>query len=96
MAGQIGEFIEDEKIEQWTDLESVALWFNENGFEDGKVYSIYNNSSTSFTFLSGDYIDERITGTIAPQGTTIYFKPEDGSKIYIKGDNFNISISEIK
>lgn len=96
MAGQIGEFIEVDEIQEWTDLESVALWFNTNGFEDEKVYSIHNNSATSFRFLTGEYIDEQITGTIAPQGTTIYFKPENGSKIYIKGFNFNIVISEIK
>ena len=96
MAGQIAEYIETEELKEWTDLEEVLIWFDEEGFTDGKVYSIYNNSSTSFRFLTGDVIDDEIHGTICNQGSTIYFRPDSGSKIYIKGFNFNLAVSEIK
>lgn len=96
MAGQIAEYLETDEILEWTDLEELLVWFNNSGFVDDKVYSIHNNSATSFRFLTGDVIDEAIHGTVCNQGSTIYFRPDSGSKIYVKGQNFNIAVSEIK
>ncbi len=96
MAGQIAEYISTEELTTWTDIEEVLMWFDEAGFTDGKVYSIYNNSATTFRFLTGDIIDDDIYGTIVTQGSNIYFRPSNGSKLYIKGFNFNLAVSEIK
>ena len=97
MAGQIGEFITSDPVSEWVDLSEVAYWFgSEEGFEEGKVYSIFNNSSVSFRFISTDDLDEEAFGTYVPQGSIVYFRPNDGEKLYVQGEAFNIAISRIK
>lgn len=99
MAGQIGEFISDEKISEWTDIEELAKWFGESSddhFVEGKKYSIYNNSASSFRFICTADLDESAFGSYANQGSLIYFKPNSTEKIYIKGNNFNLAISEVE
>jgi len=96
MAGQVGEYINRMDLSEWTDLEKVTKWFGDNKFQAGKKYSIYNNSSSSYKFIPMDSKpNEEYCGTYASQGTTIYYTPDSGSKIYIKGSNFNLVISEV-
>lgn len=101
MAGQIGEYISEEKLDVWTDIESKIKWLgtgsnSSNSFEEGKLYLIYNNSATSFKFVCTTDLDETTFGSYVNQGSMIYFKPTDDEKIYIKGTNFNLAISEVK
>lgn len=97
MASQIGEYISTTGISTWTDLSTIIDWFDSTGsFVEGKKYVIYNNSATSFRFISNKNTpEENRFGSFAPQGSKIYFSPEDDNKLYIKGNNFNLAISEV-
>jgi len=97
MAGQVAEYIMPDEVAEWTELASVAFWFDgSSDFEDGKVYSIYNNSAVSFRFVVSSDLDEDTYGTFVPQGSVIYFRPNNGEKLYVQGSGFNLAISEIK
>ncbi len=97
MAGQVAEFIEEDDITEWIELGQYAYWLNgDTDFKTGTVYSIYNNSSASFKFVVTDDLDEDTFGTFVPQGSVIYYKPDGSGKLYVKGNSFNLAISEIK
>ena len=44
--------------------------------------------------IIGDHTDT--FGTFVPQGSVIYFRPNNGEKLYVQGSGFNLAISEIK
>lgn len=97
MVGHIGEFIYNEEINEWVDLESLITWYgDDDSFSEEHVYCIYNNSGATFRFLTVEEPSDEMFGTIVTQGSSIIFKPKDGIKIYVKGENFNLAISEIK
>ena len=97
MVGHIGEFIYKDEINEWVDLESLIVWYgDEESFSDEHVSCIYNNSAATFKYLAVENPSDDIFGSIVTQGSSIVYKPKDGIKLYIQGDNFNISISEMK
>jgi len=90
MAGQIGEYISKEKITEWTSLEELSGVT----FSDGKKYLIFNNSGATIRYVASDEADPTYYGTNFSQGEQMLYSLSAGT-LYVKGDNFNLSISEV-
>lgn len=90
MAGQIGEYISKTKITEWTSLEELSGVT----FSSGSKYLIANNSGATIRFVATSESDPTYYGTNLGYGEEIMYSPDAGT-LYVKGDNFNLAISEV-
>lgn len=86
---QVAEYISSVELKDWTDLESLVGYT----FEEGIAYSIFNNNPNSILFCVSE-TTPTFFGTVFQSRDMLWYKPINGSKIWIKGKAFNLVISE--
>lgn len=86
---QVAEYISNEELKDWEDLEIKSGYV----FENGAIYSIFNNNHNSISFCVSES-KPTFFGTVFQSRDLLWYKPADGSKLWIKGKSFNLVIGK--